>query len=248
MSPPSSGPPLPLPRWLMILGSAALAFHLTALGFRVLSAPSGMWWAPPFGPTMAEPPTFATTVDDVTARSYLYPLKMTHNYHFPTNRPASPGVMFEARFKDRSGKQVTLRFPDPEASSAVQFRQQMLAYGLADDMLVTPAQGEMIPPPGGEVRTVQFWEMGPDRMLRLRTVPDHLVPRNQPVMQPREWSLLLARSYARYLCRVHDVRSVEIVRRSKDPVSPMVLVVPALPGGPPAELVATFGAFGEQSK
>jgi hypothetical protein len=218
------------------------------MSIHVNSEPTGPRSEPTIGVTPAEPPTFAKVVDDVTARSYLYPLKMTHDYHFPSNRPASPGVTFEARFKDRSGKPVTLRFPDPEASAAVQFRQQMLAYGLADDMPVTPAQGEMIPPPGGAVREVQFWEMGPDRMLQLRTVPEHMVPRNQPVMQPREWSLLLARSYARHLCRVHDVRSVEIVRRSKDPVSPMVLVVPALPGGPPAELVATFGAFGEQSK
>jgi hypothetical protein len=224
----------------MVVGSVVLVVHFSAIGVRALAAHSGMWPSP-FGPSMAEPPTFAKVVDDGTRPFYLYPLKLTHNYHFPSNQPSTPDVTFEARFRDKSGKLVTLRFPDPEANFAVQYRQKILAMSLGGDMPVQPGQGELIPPPGGQVRTVQHWEMGPDRTLRLKSVPEHLVPRGQPIMRPSEWALLLADSYARHVCREHGVTKVEIVRRSKDPISPVVLIVPALPGGPPPEIVATFG-------
>ncbi|MCC6421814.1 MAG: hypothetical protein IT429_26655 [Gemmataceae bacterium] len=242
MSPPASGAPRPLPTWLVVAGSAAIVFHLGTVATRALSAQSGMWFVPNFGPSMAEPPTFAKVIDEVTNRNYLYPLKMTHDYHFPSNRPALPGIEFEARFKDRDGKLVTLKFPDAKANPWVRHRQHVLAAALGNDIPVQPPQGEVIAAPGQEVRQVQIWDIGPEGALQLKTVPEHLVPRNRPVARPNEWALLLARAYARYLAREYGAASVEIVRRSQDPIPPGVMFAPV---APPANafpvLVANFG-------
>ena len=80
----------------------------------------------------------------------------------------------------------------------------------------------------------------------LRKVPPHLVPRYRgPVVQvPMELSLVLAHSYARYLCRAHGAASVEIVRYVRPPISYAVLLPPhAVPEI--EEVKASFGRMSE---
>ena len=50
---------------------------------------------------------------------------------------------------------------------------------------------------------------------------------------------MLARSYARYLCRMHGAASAEIIRHTKDPILSGVLLEPSAPS--PEEFVASFG-------
>jgi hypothetical protein len=170
---------------------------------------------------------------------------MTNNYHFLSNRPALPGVSFEIRLKDKSGNQLaTVEFPEDDSNFWVRHRQSLLARGLADDQPVEPQQGEMIPAPNRSVATVQIWETAENGGLEFRRVPEHLVPRDRPVFRPSERSLLLARSYARYLCRINGAAKVELIRRTGEPITPAVMFVS---GQPPAlnELVSNFGELPE---
>jgi hypothetical protein len=231
------------PPWLTLCASVAIAAHLLALAALVIAAPSGPW-PMPFGAGVAMEPPFAQAVSNVTTRNYLIPLRMSHNYHFTSNRPAAPGVFFEVRLKDDNGDTVkVLRFPDETANFWVRHRQNLLAQALADDQPVESPGGEVIAAPHQQMQTVTIWDMGSDRMLQLRTVPQHLVPRDHPVFRPSEWSLLLARSYGRYLCRAHGAATAELVRHSREPVLPTVLTTEEPPAGTFDELVSNFGEF-----
>src|SRR5205823_3602777 len=157
---PSTGPfgvrfPMPqlsfepapgIPRWLVFLGSLAIAVHFLAVVCGALAAPSGPWPTME-GSGMATPPQFAFSIDKIT-RPYLQLVKMTHNYHFATNRPGLPGASFEVRLKDESGQELAMvRFPDAGANFWVHHRQSLLAQGLADDQPVQPPTGEVIAAP-----------------------------------------------------------------------------------------------------
>jgi hypothetical protein len=239
------------------LASLAVGVHFCALVTLVLSAQSGPW-VTRFGDSPAEGPLFATRIanhivrDDqgrVVARLgllpwYLEPLRMTHNYHFTSNRLMLSEVYFEARLKDDKGTVTTLKFPDETSNAWMRHRQTLLALGLGDDMPVQPPRGEVIPAPNQKMRTYTIWEpvKGADA-LKLREVPEHLVPKDRPVFRPSEWSLLLAHSYARYLCREHGAASVELIRHSRDPVIPAVMFLPEPPPDTFNELVCSFGEY-----
>jgi hypothetical protein len=216
--------PRPLPPWLIAAGSVVLILHLGALAALAVAAPSGPW-PTPFGASTAMPPYFAQEINNVALPNYLQPLKMTHNYHFVTNRPGGPEVRFEAELLDESGKVIDrVKFPEKDAFCWIRHRESLLARALGDDMPVQAPPGENVPAPGQETRTVTIWDMpGGSQQLELKTVPEHLIPRNRPVERPSEWSLLLARSYARYLCRTHGAASVRIYRHNREPVMPVVL-------------------------
>lgn len=238
---PSSPHPLPLPTWLVVAGSLAVGVHLFILGVSVLAAPSGPW-PTNYGLDTAPGPWFALSIDEVTRPNYLRPLKLTHNYHFLTNKSETPGVFFEVRLKGESGEvKETLRFPNQDANPWVRHRQALLAQHLLQDRPVQPPAGEVIPAPGQRVPKIQIWDMGKERALELRSVEEHRVPRDRPVSRPSDLSLTLARSYARHLCRTHGAASAEIIRHSKEPLSPVVLFQPDLPPGATDELVASFG-------
>src|SRR5437016_4168965 len=101
MPQPASSNPNVVPPWIVYVGSAVIAAHFVTVAALVLAAPSGPWWVPPFGQSDAVPPKFAQLVNDVSAPHYLRHLKLIHNYHFASNRMASPGVKFEAVLKDK---------------------------------------------------------------------------------------------------------------------------------------------------
>lgn len=225
----------------MALGSVAVALHFSILGVSVLAAPSGPW-PTPFGGERGDPPAFAYVLDEVTRPNYLWPLKMTHNYHFMTNQSERTDVYIEVRLKDDTGAvSATLRYPQKDANPWLRHRQELLARNLLDDRPIQPPAGEVIPAPGQSVRKIVIWDTKPDRTLGLNSVEEHRIPRDRPVRGPSELSLTLARSFARHLCRTHGAATAEIVRHSKDPVSPLVLFQPDVPPGATEELVASFG-------
>jgi hypothetical protein len=243
MSFPRSASRNRLPAWLVLGGSVAVSLHLFAVIILALASPSGPW-PTPFGTSMAAEPAFAQRISTVTTRSYLAPLKMTHNYHFATNRPVSPGVYLEVRLKDATGEILqVVRIPDKKANFWVRHRQTLLAQALADDQPIEPRPGEVIPAPHQQVQEITIWDLNADRTLRLRSVPEHLVPRDRPVSRPSPWSLLLARSYGRYLCRVHNASSAELLRHTREPILPAIMFLDETPPNTFDELIANFGEF-----
>jgi hypothetical protein len=240
-----------LPRWLIVAGSVAIAVHLLALGALVLAAPSGPWWVPPpVGVTDALPPTFAAAVNDVTAPNYLHHVKLTHNYHFNSNRAALPGVELEARLKFKDGSVKTLKFPDKDANPWVRHRQSLLVRVLAADrpVMLDPTKGVALVRDAVKKPTIQYWDLTPgDPTLRIKTEAEDRIPRRPgEVFRPSEWSLLLAHAYARYLCREYGAESVELIRYTQEVIHPVVLFGDR---PPPQEAFPVLKAnFGEFSK
>ena len=232
-------PPLPLP--LKIAIGAGVGVHLLIIVALALGAQSGPWPSP-VGPSEAPGPQFVQPLTEVAVPYYLEPLRLTHNYHFATNNTAQPGVYFEAHLKDKAGQRIkTLRFPDDKAQPWVRHRQQLLAQGLGQDQPVPQPQGDVLA--GAQKRVeLTIWEPG-DQEMHLKRVPQHLVPRDRPVMMPSEWSLALAKSYARYLCRTEHAHSAEIVRHSRDAWMPSYLFIPREGIPPNDKLVCHFGEY-----
>jgi hypothetical protein len=236
----------PVPIWLVVPGSILIAGHLLALVVLVIAAPSGPW-STNFGPDMALQPWFAGKLNEITTPYYLQPLKLTHNYHFMTNRTGTSGVYFEAKVKDDSGKELaTLKFPDDNANFWVRHRQAILARSLGDDQIVQAQMGESVAAPNQQVKTVKIWVPveGKQRQVKLKEVPEHLTREymrpDGPLYRTSDWTHLLINSYARHLGRVHDAAAVEFIRHNQDPIPPVAMMVD-LPAGMYDELVSNFG-------
>jgi hypothetical protein len=190
---------------------------------------------------MAAPPAFVETLNKET-RGYWYALRLGPNDSVGGDRPVLPGIFVEVRLKDAGGNVVkTVRLPDPDANAWVRHREELLVQGLVPDQPIMPPQGESIPAPNQEVRKVPIWQ-GPDgRPLRLQQVPEHLIPRRQGVMGPTDRSLILIRSYVRHLCRQHGTTSAEVVRHSRDAISPMAYLMGPPPPMAFTDLIASYG-------
>jgi hypothetical protein len=234
---PATGPP----RWLVVVGSLAIGYHLLAVTLGALAAPSGPWPTPDGG-GLSTPPQFAWSTNQVLSAEYLKEIKLAYHYHFGSNRPGAPDAFLEVRLKDSAGAELkTVRLPDSQANPWARFRQSVLARRLADDEPVPPPQSEVIAAPHRQVPSVQIWEPAEKGKLALVKKPVHLVPRDRPVFRPSDWSLLLARSYARHLCQVHGAATAEIVRHTHDPVPPAVLGEEGVPEDAFSELISNFG-------
>jgi hypothetical protein len=213
-----------LPRWFLVIASLAIVFHLGAVLSGALAAPSGPWPSQEGGVLIA-PPAFAASMNDAIRPSYLNWLKLTHQFHFPSNQPNLAGVSFEVRLKDAEGKEITtLKFPDGEANALVRSLQQDLARGLINDEPLPPPEGERIGAPGQAPPSSLMWNSPDGRNSKLEKVPEHLIDRDRNIVRPSVWSLLLARSYERYLCRKHGAASAELIRHIRDPISPAVII------------------------
>src|SRR5438270_7617046 len=92
-----------LPRWAVWLGSAAIAYHLFAVVIGALMAPSGPW---PSMEGMSLPPQLVRSIDEPITRPYLKLVKLTHNYHFGSNRPAMEAAELEFQLLDGTGKEI----------------------------------------------------------------------------------------------------------------------------------------------
>jgi hypothetical protein len=241
---------VPIPYWLIAAGSLAIAAHLLAVLCMALAVRTEPMQTPFGGDSQFAAPKFAELVNDTAMPNYLRFLKMTQNYHFASNHPGVPDVMFEVRLKDAQGKEMeVLKFPDPKANFWVRHRQRLLARGLANDQPIEPLPnepvGEVIAAPGKQLEKVQFWDGPDEHHVHIRNEVKHLVPRDRPIVTgPTQWSLLLAQSYARYLCRSHGAASAEISRRMRNNIPPMILYEPTPP--PPGlfdDYIAFFGEF-----
>jgi hypothetical protein len=235
--------PVPLPpTWLLILGSGIIAFHLFAIGIRALAAESP--WPTPRGDT-TPPPKFAEIADRCTSFLYLRPIRMLPEYRIGSNDPKTLGVYLEVVLKDGSGRPFkTIKVPDPEANAWVRHRQWLLARALTTDQIVPPPPpGERVAAPHQKLPTLTIWQpvqqQGPPR-LKLEQVSERKIPRDREVQRPSEWSLLLAKSYARYLCRTHGAASAEVIRHTLPPLPPEILEM-EMP--PPFELISNFGEY-----
>lgn len=66
------------------------------------------------------------------------------------------------------------------------------------------------------------------------------LPRGMSLPQPNGWSLLITRAYGRYLCRMHNAASAEMIRLSQPGYPPMVLFID-IPADPFKRLESYFG-------
>src|ERR1019366_5079795 len=246
MPQPSIIAPRPLPLWLKAVGSVFALGHLLAIGFQALAASSGPW-PTNFGVLEADPPMFAQRVHNVTSPYYLQPLRMTHNYHFQSNRIPAYAAYFEVQLKDELGNVMkSLKFPDDKATYWVRHRQAMLASWLAEDQPLQPRGSEKIAAPKKKLDEVEYWDMTEPGKRRLKKVPEHLAPRDAALMSPSAWSKMLATSYARYLCKEYGAKSAELVRYSRETVLPIVLFMPEPPTR--ESLIPLKSYFGENRR
>jgi hypothetical protein len=239
----------PLPRWLLLVGSAGIAFHLVAVVIMVLAAQSGPF-PTPAGPVVPyEPPCFVWRqnaggrfLNDL-ATDYLQVLRLDNNYHFVSNKNDYSSVRFEVRLKDQSGDITTLKFPDENANFWVRHRQALLAQNLANDQPVQATNQNTVPAPGEQVARAQIWEQAkPGDEFQLHSVPVTSLSRDRPASGPGAWSQLLARAYVRHLISKHAAVSGELIRHSRNPIPPG-LVITDRPSWPPNifdEMVADF--------
>ena len=240
-------PRKPLPGILTIGISALVALHFLALGAHVLAYRSGPWPTPFDVPSPAEPPKFAQAIDDLVFPWYLDKLRMTHNYHFATNQTEAFDVYFEVRLKDAAGKVVkSLKFPEEGGNTWVRHRQKQLAQALFGDQPLQPPQTERVPSP-----LVLIWKIVEPESTQQKAVYvldkilEHNIPRDRPSMRPTEWSVAVAKSYVRHLCREHGAASGELIRHSREaiPAIPSPEVVNVLPPDTFVEMVANFGEY-----
>jgi hypothetical protein len=238
----------PAPRWLVIVGSVLIVFHLSAILFRVLAAPSGPWPGMDGGPERTMPPQLALSLDQLTA-PYLKAVRMTHNYHFPTDQPVRPGIHVEIRLKDESGQELArVRLPDENANPWVRHRQEILANGLGDDVPVRIPGSELVPAVGREVEQVDYWVFNMNELTQRRDrKPINQFDRTQAWVRPSDQADLLAGAYVRYLCRQHGADRAEVIRYHKNPIPPAVLVED-LPGGMFGQWTSFFGEYTRDGK
>jgi hypothetical protein len=240
-----ANPAKPLPSWLVLSINIGIACHLGAIVILVLASFSGPWPTAMGISSTAQGPQFAEEINKYTNPYYLEPLHLSNDYHFLSNRMQLSVAYFEVVLKDKSGQVIrTIKFPEEDANFWVRHRQALLAQGLASDVPVQPRPGETIFAKGQKVRTVTIWDRGSEETtFKMRTVPEHLIPRERPVFAPSEWSLLLARAYMRYLGRHYGAASVELIRHSREPILPAIMFLRELPQGSLEELVCSFGEY-----
>ncbi len=237
--------PKPLPVWLKIGGSIFAVWHVAAVALLAIGAPSGPWMHPRFGFVQADGPRFAAVVNNsFTYPLYLEPLRMSHNYHFESNRLQVPASYLEVHLKDELGKVTMVKIPDDKANFWVRHRQAVLAKSLANDL--PPMQRDPTPKllPAGqeEVKDVEVWEPGPNNIMTIALETRSDAQKKQSA-RPAPLSKVLAESYMRYLCKEHKAVSAELVRCTQPQPIPTWLFMPSIPPEDFAVLKHHFGEY-----
>lgn len=180
------------------------------------------------------PPHALAMMHEQSALPYLRVIKMTHNYHFRSNRVARFEAYLEVKLFDKEGQLIkTVRLPDVRASRALRQKQDALARWLPDDMPVPPTVIERIAAPGARAAEISVWRGGSNpNELSLTPIKENEVPNNEVVLRPSDWSLIVVRSIARHLCRVHDAEWAEPVRYSREAIPAGILFEPETPPNP----------------
>lgn len=240
-----SQPALP-PAWVMVLGSIAIAVHLFFALISSLFASSGPW-PTPMGSSEVLPPQFAISVGANLAEPYQRLLKATHSFRFPSIKQEMLEIGFEAIQRDANGNVVSKRvIPDPDASGAIRYRQQLLAQQLGNDIPLPPPQGVIIAAVGEKLPTLRWWSPDGDHRMVLKQDNANAVPRNQNFMQPSPWQYIVAKSFVRYQQRQNNLGHVEIIRSWYEPIMPMVLIERE---APTADILRRFqSSYGELSQ
>jgi hypothetical protein len=240
MAPPREKQAHSIPPFLLAAGSAVIVAHFGVVIAHALAVPSGPWPGPE-GQDMAAPPAFVKTLNQ-EAQGYRYVFRLGPSDSVAGDPPAFPGVFAEVRLKDSGGNVIkTVRLPDPDANAWVRHREELLVQGLVPDQPIMPPRGESIPAPNQEVRKVPIWQGPEGGPLRLQHVPEHLIPRQRDVMGPTERSLVLVRSYARHLCRQHGASSAEVLRHSREAISPIAYLMGPPPPMAFTDLIVSYG-------
>src|SRR5262245_43699430 len=163
MSTPRTNPAVPLPRWVVLVGSGIVAFHFFAIVAYVLAAPSGRWptacgSSPALAPFFLKDPNRAPNEYSVR-EIYLRLLHLDNDFHFQSNHTDLSAVYFEARLKDKTGQEIgTLKFPQHKANFWVRHRQALLALGLGNDRAVEGSRGNPIAAPGQKLGESLVWD------------------------------------------------------------------------------------------
>ncbi len=219
----------PLPRWVVLVGSLLVVFHLGSVVLNAMSAPSGPWpGRDRDGNPVVEPvppPHLVSMVLEKGPAAYLRAIKQSHTSHFRSNRPGGPEAYLKIELYDKNGISVkSLRFPDPQASAAVQNRQTALVNWLTEDETVRPSMTEKVAAPGAVAPTITVWDWNQlDRTNVLVEMDENDIPRDRPTFRPSSWSLIVLRSLVRYLCRAHGAESADVDRYHRMPVDPQIL-------------------------
>jgi hypothetical protein len=229
-----------VPRWLVIVGSVAIVLHLGGLIVNSLASWSGPWPGP-MGQVEGTPPAFAAAFQGEALGNYLKLVRFTHNYHFPTDRTDAFEFQAEFKLKDRDGNEVaTVWLPDPSANPWVRHRQGLLVRSL-EDQPIPPPQSEEIAGPGRQAPELTVWQ-GDETSGKLVSMPKHLVPRDRPVAQPTDYSMLMVKALTRSLCRQHGAASAEVIRHARGPVvSPLVQLTESQRTAAHREMVSDYG-------
>jgi hypothetical protein len=246
-----TAPARPLPRWLILVGSIVITFHLFAVGIVVIAAQSGPWPLAMGSSTMEAPPfvwslTYPGRALNDLALGYLRGLHLENNFHFSSNRSDFSTVRFEVRLKDKEGNVIqTLQFPEEGTNFWVRHRQSVVANALGLDEPAQTSRQNTLPEPGKEPDRIRFWDpVDPPRgrHLRLKSELVTKVSRDRPLMTPSVFSQLAANSYVRHLIRKYGAESGELTRLSRDSIRPEVLMTPQSQWQPDLfdELVADF--------
>src|SRR5262249_37998709 len=145
MSQVSSQPDVRIPRWLIWIGSIAIAAHFAAIGVNAPAAMSGPW--PKSDTGMVGPPVLPTQINTALGPDFLKLARLNTNYHVLANHlPSTPGVYLEFHLKDDQGNELAVvKLPDDDANPWVRHRQSLLTQQeLWEDRRVVPQQSELI--------------------------------------------------------------------------------------------------------
>lgn len=235
--------PMP-PKWVMVLGSIAILFHLFCAFITPLFMTSGPWPIPGGGSVEWLAPEFAITAGSAIAEPYRQALKSTYHFRFPSIKQEQLEISMEVILRNAAGTVTARRtFPDPEAPASIRFRQMLMVQQLGNDIPMDPQAGVKLAAPGQTLPKLRWWQSDGERHMVLKEADPNEVPRNQSFMTPSPIQYTVAKSFARYLARNNAQQKVELVRAWHDPLLPMVLIQNE---APTADLIRPFqSSYGE---
>jgi hypothetical protein len=240
-------PPVLPPTWVMVLGSVLVLLHFYCAAASALNVYSGPWvWATENATSDADAAPFVTAAWRAfdMAKNYQQYVKVTGPFRFASLKQEDLEISAELVLRDATGKIITRqKLPDPEASTAIQYRQRWLAHQLGNDVPLPPQESIIIAAPGQKLPVVRYWVNESDHRLVLKEADPNTVPRNQTFRQPSFGQYIMAKSFVRHKQRQYPDAKVELLRSWYNPINPTVLYEETSPS---AEILRGFtSSYGE---